>query len=56
MMDTAAIHQCECDIDCLIVNAHKSGLSYWWILRLALKAVEKLVMLADEEFYMRGGT
>ena len=56
MEHAAAIKQCESDIDCLIVNAHKSGLSYWWILRLAMKAVEKMVMLADEEYWMKGGT
>ena len=55
-MDAAAIHQCECDLDCLIEKAHKSGLSYWWILRLAMKSVEKLVMLADQEYWMKGGT
>ena len=45
----------ESELDFLIARAHRSGLSYWWILRTILTRIEDLVMQADCEYYIKGG-
>ena len=45
----------ESELDLLIDKAHKSELSYWWILRVILSRLERLVMQADIEYYIKGG-
>ena len=45
----------EADVDRLIEVGHKS-LSYWQILKVFLKKCVTLQMLADSEYYIKGGT
>ena len=45
----------ESELDFLTSKAHKSGLSYWWILRIILSRIEGLVLQADAEYYVKGG-
>ena len=45
----------ESELDFLIVKAHRSGLSYWWCLRVILSRLESLVMQADVEYYVKSG-
>ena len=53
-MDSAeVIGLFENELEFLIEKAHRSGLTYWWILRLILKSIEALVMRADQEFWMK---
>ncbi len=42
----------ESEIDLLINKSHKSGLSYWLILRTLTSRLEGLMMRADAEIYM----
>jgi len=45
----------ESELDFLINKAHRSGLSYWRILRTILPRLESLVMQADAEYHVKGG-
>ena len=54
-MEADLIELLESELDLLINKAHKSGLSYWWILRVILSRLETLVMQADSEYYSKGG-
>ena len=45
----------ESELDFLITKAHRSGLSFWWILRTILTRIEGLVMQADIEYHIKGG-
>ncbi len=45
----------ESELDFLINKAHRSGLSYWSVLRIVLSRLESLVTQADAEYYIKGG-
>jgi hypothetical protein len=45
----------ESELDFLISKAHRSGLSFWHILRIVLTRIEGLVMQADAEYWLKGG-
>ena len=45
----------ESELDFLINKAHRSELSYWWILRVILSRIDSLVMQADCEYWIKGG-
>jgi hypothetical protein len=55
MENPEQIELLESELDFLINKARKSGLSYWWILRVILSRIENLVMQADVEYYVKGG-
>ena len=57
MLDNGeAVEIFENELELLYVKAHKSGLSWWWILRLVLKTLQLLMMRADEEYWLKGGS
>ena len=45
----------ESELDFLVNKAHKSGLSFWWILKVVLTRIEGLVMQSEAEYYLKGG-
>ena len=49
------IEQLELELDSLINKAHRSGLSFWHILRVILNRLDSLVMQAEVEYYVKGG-
>ena len=45
----------ESELDFLIAKAHRSGLSFWQILKVVLTRIEDLIMQSEAEYYLKGG-
>jgi len=45
----------ESEFDFLITKAHRSGLSFWQILKVVLTRIEDLIMQSEVEYYLKGG-
>jgi hypothetical protein len=56
MPDNAELNKlADKELEFIIQKAHNSGLNYWQILKIFLRKVEMLVMLADTEYWLKGG-
>jgi hypothetical protein len=54
MMEKAQqMEKLEADLDALIDSAHKSGTNYWEILRAFLNICQRLMMMADAEYFAK---
>lgn len=55
MDNPEAIELFEGELDVLCNKAHRSGLSWWWILRVVLSRIQLLVIQSDAEYWLKGG-
>mgnify|MGYP001616408841 FL=1 len=55
MEDKELVELAEVDLARLIERLHKSGINYWQILKICLKACLNLQMMADTEWWVKSG-
>ncbi len=55
MDNPALLDLLKSEFDFLIEKSHRSGLSFWQILKVILSRIETLVMQADAEYWFKGG-
>jgi len=54
-MDADLLELLESELDFLVNKAHKSGLNYWQILDIFLRACVTLHLQATSEYRVKGG-